>query len=260
MKTSILLLVSCFLLISCTTDEASSENARLQISLVDSPAEYDQINIDVQEINVKFGVAEEAEEDEEEESWTNISDFDPQVINILDLVNGEEEVLVDREIPSGTLGEVRLVLGNNNTLVMDDESLDLKVPSGSQSGLKIKINEDLLAGVSYKLILDFDAAKSVVKAGNSGKFNLKPVIHASMEAQTGAISGAIDPISESVVYAIQGTDSVSTYTDDDGLFLIRALAAGNYNLAAISETDTATLSDVEVLVGEVTLADTLKFE
>ena len=131
MKTSILLLASCFLLISCTTDEASSENARLQISLVDSPAEYDQINIDVQEINVKFGVAEEDEEEEEEESWTNISDFDPQVINILDLVNGEEEVLVDREIPSGTLGEVRLVLGDNNTLVMDDESLDLKVPSGS---------------------------------------------------------------------------------------------------------------------------------
>ena len=262
MKNLLATLFLAAIVMSCSDDE-SAGNAKLQVSLVDAPAEYDAVNIDVQEVNVKFGTAEDSEsEDENEESnegWENISDFSPQVINILDLVNGEEEVLVDREIPTGTLGEIRLVLGDDNTLTMNGESIELKVPSGSQSGLKLKVNEELLAGISYKLILDFDAAKSIVKAGNSGRFNLKPVIHASMEAQSGAISGVVSPVAESVVYAIQGTDSVSTYTDEDGAFLIRALAEGSYDLAAISETDTARVEDVQVVIGEVTAADTLKF-
>lgn len=243
-------------LISCSDDEP--QNAHIQISLVDAPAAYEAVNVDVQEVHVRFGAADS---DESENGWEDISDFDPEVINLLDLVNGKEEVLVDREIPTGTLGEVRLVLGENNSLTMDGQTTALKVPSGSSSGLKIKLNEDLLAGVTYKLVLDFDAAKSIVQAGNSGKFNLNPVIHASMEAQTGAIAGSVDPATEGiVVYAIVGEDSVSTYTDATGDFLIRALEANTYQVAAVSETDTSRVEGIEVVIGEVAEAGTLEFD
>lgn len=259
------LVAGSLLLFSCSNDDEAG-NARLQVALIDAPAEYDAVNIDVQEVNVRFGVAVEEEVEGEDDSeagndgWTNISDFEPGVINILDLVNGEESVLVDREIPTGTLGEIRLVLGSDNTLSIGGETKALTVPSGSQSGLKIKINEELLAGVTYKLILDFDAARSVVKAGNSGKYNLKPVIHANMEAQTGAIVGSVAPAAEGiVVYAITGQDSISTYTTAEGAFLIRALEEGIYDVAAVSETDTVTTTGVEVFIGQQASAGELAF-
>lgn len=248
--------LSIVFLASCGNDE--SGNARLQVSLVDAPAEYDAVKVEVQEVNVRFGPADASEG---ESGWQDISDFEPQEIDLLKLVNGEEEVLVDREIPTGKLGEIRLVLGDNNTLTMGGETVDLTIPSGSESGLKIKLNEDLLAGITYKLILDFDAASSVVRAGSSGKYNLKPVIHASMEAQTGAISGSVSPVEEGVaVYAVVGEDSVSTYTDAAGQFLLRALDPNGYEVVAINATDTVrTEEPVNVVIGEVSDVGELVF-
>lgn len=250
--------LSIVFLTSCGNDE--SGNARLQVSLVDAPAEYDAVKVDVQEVNVRFGPADSSEG---ENGWQDISDFEPREegIDLLKLVNGEEEVLVDREIPTGTLGEIRLVLGDNNTLTMGGETVNLTIPSGSESGLKIKLNEELLAGITYKLILDFDAASSVVSAGSSGKYNLKPVIHASMEAQTGAISGSVSPVEEGVaVYAVVGEDSVSTYTDAAGQFLLRALDPNGYEVVAINATDTVRTDEpVNVVIGEVSDVGELVF-
>lgn len=247
-KTCLLAVLLIIVLASCGSDDP--ENARLRVVLVDAPAAYDEVNVDVQEVNVKL-----------DSGWTDVSSFSPQVINLLDLVNGNQAVLADTDVPSGRLGEVRLVLGENNTLVTKGETIDLTIPSGSESGLKIKINQDLVAGVTYKLILDFDAAKSVVKAGTSGAYNLKPVIHADMEAQTGAISGDVAPAEAGIlIYGIMADDSVSTYTSEEGDFLLQALEAGTYNVVAVSTSDTVTVENVEVEVGFVTDAGTLTFE
>lgn len=240
---------------SCGDD--SAQDARLQVVLVDAPASYDEVNVDVQEVNIKFG---ESTADDESGNWTNVSDFEPQIMNILEFTNGSEAVLVDRDVPAGKLGEIRLVLGENNNLVMGDQTENLTIPSGASSGLKIKINADLLAGVTYKLVLDFDAAKSILETG-SGTFKLKPVIHASMEAQSGGISGNVLPVDLSVVvYAIQNEDSVSTYPNEEGAFLLQALDAGAYDVVAVSETDTLSVEGVEVVIGGVTDAGTFTFE
>lgn len=266
LKTYFLTVLFIILLASCGSEDP--QNARLQVVLVDAPAEYQAVNVDVQEVHVRFngaaGNQNESEDETEsvnvESGWTDISDFEPQVVNLLDLVNGEHQVLADQEVPAGKLGEVRLVLGADNTLVIDGETSDLTIPSGSESGLKIKLNQELLAGVTYKLILDFDAARSVFATG-SGKYNLKPVIHAEMEAQTGAIFGTVEPAEEGiVVYAIQATDSVSSYTDAQGAFLLQALEAGSYDVAAVSITDTVKVEGIEVVVGAQSDAGTLTFE
>lgn len=245
-----------FGLISCSDDGPS--NARLQVALVDAPAEYDSVFVDVEGVTVKFGAAEESDEG----GWQDISTFEPQRFNLLDLTNGTEMLLADAQVPAGTLGEVRLLLGSDNSLYIGEDEKALTVPSGSSSGLKIKLNTELKAGVTYKLILDFDAAKSIVDTG-SGAYNLKPVIHANMEAQTGAISGSVVGLESGVViYAIQNEDSVSTYPDDTGAFLIRALEAGTYDVVAVPEADIAamTVEDIAVEIGVVSSAGTISFE
>jgi len=62
-------------------------------------------------------------------------------------------------------------------LVFNDgtPSTDLKVPSGSTSGLKIDVNQTVPKGGTLDIKLDFDAAQSIHKLGN-GKFLMQPVI------------------------------------------------------------------------------------
>lgn len=100
-----------------------------------------------------------------------------------------------------------------------------------KSGLKLQINTEIEAGKHYTVLLDFDAARSIVKADNTGKYNLKPVIRTIVELQKGAIEGKISLTeSSTAVFAITGQDTIGTYTDASGAFLIQGLAAGTYDL------------------------------
>ncbi len=224
-----LLIVTGMILTGCSSDDEVGM-ATIQVSLVDAPAEYQAVNIEILEVRINSSA---------DTSWVALESASTGIFDVLKLTNGEEVFLGEVELPEGELSQVRLLLGDNNTLTIDGETVDLKVPSGSQSGLKLNVNANISAGVTYKLVLDFDASKSIVKAGNSGKYNLKPVIRAAMEAQTGAISGSISPAeAEAIIYAISGTDSVSSYPDGSGSFIIRALDAGTYDVTAVI-SDTA---------------------
>ena len=238
---------------ACDSDDSNdSKMARVKVILVDAPADYESVLIDVVDVEVKTDI------------WESLDGVEKKVYDILELTNGNEVLLGDIELPEGELNEIRLILGDNNKLGIDGAEVDLDTPSASQSGLKIKLDAMLEAGVTYKLVLDFDAAKSIVKAGNSGKYNLKPVIRAEMEAQTGAIKGMINPIDiDCVVYAIVGMDSISTYPNEEGKFLIRALGADTYRVVAIPSLESGLVEvekeNVEVVIGEVTDVETLDF-
>jgi hypothetical protein len=49
-----------------------------------------------------------------------------------------------------------LLLGDKEYCGCRDKTYDLKTPSAQQSGLKLKINQTLVAGATYEFMLDFD--------------------------------------------------------------------------------------------------------
>lgn len=235
----------CLILGSCSEDEAG--NARLIVRLIDAPADYQEVNVDIQGIEVN--VAENGN------GWNELEDTNTGVYNLLELTNGLSVVLADTEIPAGFISQIRLILGDENTLKMDDTIHELSTPSGQQSGLKIQLNTTLTAGITYEIFLDFDAARSVVEAGNSGKYNLKPVIRSYAEAQDGAITGVVLPLDASpAIYAIQGSDTItSTYTDASGVFLLQGLEAGTYTVGIDPSTEyqQSSVENVDVTIGEI---------
>ncbi|WP_421891390.1 DUF4382 domain-containing protein [Marinoscillum sp.] len=288
MKTQILvtLLVGVLLLASCEerTNDSTPTNpgtAAMRVVLVDDPAAFDAVLIDVIGLEYKYESDtssddgqdddtdnEDGTDDEDSENhWVTV-EIEPMVFDLLELNNGNEALLADIDIPEGELKEVRLILGENNHLVIEGDTLELKVPSGSSSGLKIKIDADIEEGNEYKLVLDFDAARSIVKAGNSGKYNLKPVIHATLveeEDEFGAIEGVIWPDTvSSVVYVIHDEDSVSTIPEETGYFLIELLEEGDYEVVAVPEENSGfsvtTMTGVNVMDGAVSNIDTLTLE
>lgn len=230
---------------ACSTD---SGTARLEVRLTDAPGDYEEVNVDIQDVQVNSG--------DGTSGWVSL-DVQKGVYNLLDLTNGLDTLLGSAELPVGKISQIRLVLGNNNTIKEKGEIKTLSTPSAQQSGLKLNLNTTLEEGVTYTIKLDFDAARSIVKAGNSGRYNLKPVIRAMEEATSGAIKGTVTPLEASpAIYAIQGTDTVATaFTDTtSGKFMLRALPAGSYTVSFSPKTGYLPLTkdNVTVTVGSVT--------
>lgn len=258
-QTAIMAVAGALLLFTSCNDNETTNAARVQVFLVDAPADYDGVFIDVEDVQINV------EGTGEDDEWYSLEGFEPKVYNLLELTNGEAAFLGELEFSAGKLNQVRLILGDDNELEIGDDLIDLKVPSGSQSGLKINVNEEVASGFLYELIIDFDAAKSVVKAGNSGMYLLKPVLRANIAALSGAIAGSIQPIdTEAVIYAILDQDTASTYPNEAGQFVIRPLYPGLYDVVALPAEatgfDTLTVENVEVTAGEISTVGILDFD
>src|SRR5690606_16229119 len=123
-----------------------------------------------------------------------------------------------------------------------------KVPSGSQSGIKIFVHPGITVttGLTAELLLDFDVSKSFVVKGNAHDlenikgFNFKPVIRAVNNSFAGRIDGYVWDEDE---IALEGAtvwlekDSVvsTTVTDLQGYFALIGIPEGSYNLMSAKE-------------------------
>ena len=207
--------------LACSTDESQS---RLEVRLTDSPGDYEEVNIDVQ------GVEIHRAEGNQSSGWVSLN-VTKGVYNILLLTNGLDTLLGSAELPSGRVSQIRLILGNNNSVKVDGNLYALQTPSSQQSGLKLNVQTQMSPGITYRITLDFDAARSIVLTGN-GSYKLKPVIRAITESTSGAIKGKVTPVEAyPAVFALDGTDTVATaYSDSLGFFLLRAVPPGTYKV------------------------------
>lgn len=230
MKKLILFLIPCIIigLVSCKKNSSAGGNSSMSVYLVDGPAAYDKLYIDVQSIQVK------AATDASENNWLTIPLARPGIYNLLDFKNGLDTLMGTLQLPAGHISQLRLVLGSNNSVVINGSTYPLTTPSAQQSGLKLAINADLLDGINYKIWIDFDAARSVVQTG-SGSYILKPVIRTFTAAESGAIAGFVLPVSaKGWVFAIaNATDTLSSTPANllTGSFLLRGVPAASYKVA-----------------------------
>ncbi len=72
---------------------------------------------------------------------------------MLDLQNGVDTLLATGTVQTGIVKEIRLILGPNNTILVNGVPNPLIVPSGAESGLKIKVGKNLRAGLDSILVV-----------------------------------------------------------------------------------------------------------
>ena len=140
-------------------------NSTLQVMLTDNPALYQEVNIDLVGVSVKLS--------KDTSNWVELQPV-PGVYNLLGLQNGVDTLIGTLTLPTSVVKEIRLVLGPNNTIKENGITYPLTIPSGAESGLKIKIDKKLEATLET-LIIDFDAALSIRKDG-PGDYKLLPVL------------------------------------------------------------------------------------
>jgi len=202
---------------ACNKDD--NNQAHLSVRMTDAPANFDAVMVDIQGVEV-IG----------DGGTVVVLNANKGIYNLLDFSNGLDTLIASGDLDAGTISQIRLILGDNNTVLVDGVVHHLNTPSAEQSGLKLQIHQTFVAGVSYTILLDFDANQSIVKQGN-GEFQLKPVIRTINAAVSGSIRGSISPINiGTVVTATSNGISYSTITNLNGEFMIAGLPAGSYDV------------------------------
>lgn len=255
MKKLFLLTALCLIAFTACDNDEKNENkgkAQIEVRLTDAPAPYDEVNIDI--IGISLHVT-----NDEFSGWEELSLLYPGIYNLLDYQNGVDTLLAAYDIPAGKISQIRLLLGENNTIVKEGVVYPLKTPSAQQSGLKLNFHDELVADVLYKLWIDFDAARSIAETG-SGKFQLKPVIRAYAEAISATgIRGSVFPAEGyNQVDAILGTDTLTSYPDSKGNYQFLGLIPANtWELIAYSVDESLypdiVRKNITVTEGEITL-------
>ena len=170
----------------------------LTTSLTDASTEdYQAVYVTIARVDVHH---------DDDEIWETVATPE-KTYNLLELVNGIVAQLGEVLLDSGHYTQMRLIIGEesdqglnifdqphpyaNYIIDLDDMAHELTVPSGSQTGLKIVNGFDINTNQTTELILDFDALRSVVKAGSSGKYLLKPTIKVLSTADYAIVYGTV---------------------------------------------------------------------
>lgn len=253
MRRLALLTSALLVLAACGTQPSGTSTVAVQMT--DAPAtEADHLYVD-------FGRIELMPASESEDGVQTVAEEGGR-IDVLTLTNGTVEDLGEIEVPAGTYHQVRIIV-EDAQVHFGEDSFDVKVPSGAQTGLKVNIDPPLVAaaGTTNLVTLDFDASRAVIETPpGSGNYLLKPTgIRAVSEAglllgsvadaaTTEAIAGAtVDVLDQ------DGVGVTTAVTEEDGSFRIVTLPTGVYDLEVAAEGYVTHLEDdVEVTAGAVT--------
>lgn len=235
-----------------TATTATASTGVLSLSMTDAPP---KLGDNVTEVNIAvIGI-----EYNHEGNWTTADDFVPQTFNLLDLQNGKSLLLGDMILPAGHYSEIRFILAaptkesevksnpDCNITFADGTSVPLFVPSGAQSGYKGKGEFDITANAKIAVTADFDVHKSIVVAGKSGKYLLKPVIRLVVTELSGMINGTVVDVAD---YNAT-TESLVVYTYENGAYSTDELVPSSDGI--IFENSVSS-SDVAMTDGNFTLS------
>jgi Domain of unknown function (DUF4382) len=243
----------------------------LKVGLTDAPAcGFEQVNVSVREVLVHQSPTAA----EGDGGWISVVQLSPaRRVDLLTLTNGVVEELGEASLPAGRYSQMRLVLAENtpadplaNSVKPDGRpEVALQTPSAQQSGLKLNVNIDVPTGQVADVVLDFDACKSVVQAGRSNRYLLKPVIAVLPRlSDAGArVVGYVDPaiaLASTTISVqqngvpIRSTPPVTTPGNTLGRFTLAPLPEGTYDLVVTADgRATALITGVPVQASTPTI-------
>lgn len=223
-------LISCFIMAlvcsSCSNSTSpSNSNGQVQVTMVDAPADYDQVNIVITSVAVHQAGADA------NSGWVVINNAS-STYNMLMLRNGGSAVVGNGSLAAGHYTQIRLMVGSGCNVVIGGSPFSLDVSAQAQTGIVIDQEFDVQAGGTSELLLDFNISQSIMMMSAS-QFKLFPVIRHAPANSCGTISGKIAPLlSVSAVTVFSGADTVTSTIPDKntGAFKLMALVQGTYTV------------------------------
>lgn len=269
---------------SCTKNDSEEMGGKgtLSVLLTDAPFPsnlVDQTIVTIDKIEIRSTLAltgtTSSTLSDNESQFTTLYEGDGKTFDLLDLQNGITAELANVDLEPGSYDLIRMHVAKAEVVLKTGTSYDMKIPSGSTSGIKIKIIPELLieSGVESTILLDFDVSKSFVVQGNPKTpagikgFLFKPTLRAMCQQFTGGISGKVTEntgtsTATTTTTAIAGAtieiyraDTIysSAQTNAAGAYALVGLPALNYKLVCSKDGYTSvTINEVVVKTKEIT--------
>jgi hypothetical protein len=268
MKNRITVLIAAALILiagACNEIRNGDDQGRIVLKVTDAP--FDISNIESAMVTITKVEIRKAGDGISDGNPFIILSEDTVTVDLIDLRNGVTETLLDMEIPTGTYDLVRLYVDEAGLKLKDSEEIHrVKVPSGSQTGIKIFLRPalEVSEGNLEEVLLDIDLSRSFIIRGNpahNNGFIFKPVIRAANMAKAGCVRGFVTDtagikIPEASVWIEKDTVLATTFTDTLGFYAIIGIPAGEYSVSATKEGyDTVSFDMVDIIAGNKTLLD-----
>jgi len=164
-------------------------------------------------------------------------------IDFLALVGGVTALVADTSVPVGLYRELRVMVADTNEIIVSGVSYPLLVPSGAQSGIKVKLDLTVAEAESVTVYLDFNLS-SLVSLGD--RYLLRPSFHAFPATAAATVEGTVTDtagaaVHKALVEAMGESDTLATLTAGNGRYRLVA-PPGVYSLrcssAGYGSTDT----------------------
>lgn len=221
---------------------------------------------------------------------------EPKSIDLLNLQGTASEPLLSNEtLPAGDYEWIRLHVNAENDGVLDSyidingDMIELWVPSGAQTGLKLVSGFTVGAGAEVDFTIDFDLRKSITLPGPPGGSMavggaiLKPALRLVNNIEVGSIAGTVNEtlvteqctdatVSTGAVYVYSGADATLadvsgedndplisafvTFEEDAYRYEVGFLTEGDYTVAYTcgATNDDPEADDTLTFVGPATVA------
>ena len=248
---------------ACDDSASGPGGGQLTIQLTDAPGDLVKAFIKVDHF-----VLIRSDDDASPTGRIELDPDDDGFIELIALAGGKLLNVVDEaDVPEGNFVELRVVIDEAFVELKDgrvfatpgahlpagvESDGELKCPSCSQSGFKVKFTNDggLFVSDNTIVVLDFDVNSSFVhEAGRSGKLIMHPVLHAtSRTIELGRITGNVTLATSITIPTCGGqsnnfsafrptastaTDTFTGVTDAQGVFSIAPLLPATYTLGHV---------------------------
>lgn len=208
------------LLAACGGSDSGPRTGQMSVQVTDAPVDA------AEQVVVRFtGISFKPMDD----APVVVTFVTPKDIDLLALAGGDAAPLISNlTVPAGAYEWMRLHVDADFDTVydsyiqIDGGQYELRVPSGSESGLKLNGGFVVPQGGVASYTLDFDLRKSVVEPIGQPGYFLKPVIRMVNNAQVGTLTGLVDTAllasactgeDTGAVYLYQGMDVVPDDVD-----------------------------------------------
>ena len=158
----ITIILTAFALMVITSCKKDSNPANMSVYLQDAPASgIEKIKVELKAIEIYSDV---------DGAWVTLT-VNNTVYDLLTLDSIHPAFLGKMTLRGGTISQIRLVIGTQNTVLVGGIEHPLLLDPADLDKLKISVKENIKDGTSYKLTIDFKASESIHE--DSGTYSLK---------------------------------------------------------------------------------------